>query len=196
MKRVSPERPKSPSKGPASNEAAGRPIGGFGLAANSVLLALASYSDGRATRSQLAALTGYSVRKSTLRMALSALRTRGLLTDDGLFVVIAEAGRRLAGPPPKPKTSAETIAMWRGKVKEAAALALFDVLVAAYLTSMSREDLAQRAGVRYEVSTFRVALSRLRVLGLIAESSDFVSAIADLFPPGKPDVRRLLGARA
>lgn len=157
--------------------------GDLGAAPSAVLEALASFKGGHATRRQVAALTGYSVRKSTLRNALSVLRTRELIETAGDDVVLTPAGRKLAGPPPAPKTTAETIAMWRAKL-EAAPLAILDALIDAYPNALSREEAGNRAGVDHTKSTLRNALSRLRVQGLIAENGTGLRASDELFPTG------------
>jgi len=132
----------------------------------------------------VAALAGYSARKSTWRNALSALRVGGLIeTPDGI-VALTPAGQKFVGPPPAPKTTAETIAMWRSKVRDAAPVALLDVLVAVHPRTLSREELGTRARVDHTKSTMRNALSRLRVQGLIEEESEGVKASDTLFPTG------------
>jgi hypothetical protein len=157
--------------------------GDLGQAPAAVLGALATYKDGRVTRKQVAALTGYSVRKSTLRNALSALRTRALIETPDDEVVLTAAGRKLAGPAPAPKSTAETIAMWRDKLEQAPR-ALLDVLVAAHPRFVDRTTLGTKAGVDPTKSTLRNALSRLRVQGLIDEQGDGARASDELFPTG------------
>jgi DNA-binding IclR family transcriptional regulator len=159
---------------------------GLGAAGSAVLAALGSFPDGRATRAQVAALSGYSVRRSTLRNALSALRKAGLIESSGSDdLALTKEGRKAAGPSPKPKNSAETIAMWRGIIKESAPLALFDVLVESHPNMIARRTLSIEAGINPDVSTFRNALSRLRTHGILDEQGDDVRLSDALFPSGK-----------
>ncbi len=151
-------------------------------APRAILAALGSLPDGHGTRKAIAALAGYSSRKSTIRNALSALRIRGLIESTGESLVLTPAGRSMAGPPKAPKTSAEMIAMWREKIRYAGPVALFDALIAAYPEPLTRDALGERAGVDPAKSTMRNALSRLRVQGLIVESDAGVVASDTLFP--------------
>jgi len=181
-------RPATPRVEPVTGRqsAAERPTGSveLGAAPRAVLEALGSLPERRASRNAVAALAGYSARKSTWRNALSALRVGGLIeTPDGI-VALTPAGQKFVGPPPAPKTTAETIAMWRSKVRDAAPVALLDVLVAVHPRTLSREELGTRARVDHTKSTMRNALSRLRVQGLIEEESEGVKASDTLFPTG------------
>jgi hypothetical protein len=157
----------------------------LGPAANAILTALASLPTGSASRSRVAALAGYSARKSTFRNALSTLRAAALMTSTDDTLTLTQAGRNLAGPAPARKTTNETIAMWRAKIKGPAPLALLDILVETYPERLDRDALGRRAKVDPAKSTFRNALSALRVQGLLDEQDMLVGASADLFPTGK-----------
>ncbi|MGD0053335.1 MAG: hypothetical protein ABSD03_16140 [Vulcanimicrobiaceae bacterium] len=176
---------RQPAPRPESAVCAPSDAGDLAVAPSAVLMAVAERPDGVATRAQVAALTGYSVRKSTLRNALSALRTRGLIETIDDEIQLTPAGRRLSGPPPRPKTTEETIALWRGKLASAP-LAVLDVLIASYPKFLTRDEAGTRASVDPTKSTLRNALSALRVQGLIEESGDELRASETLFPTGKP----------
>jgi hypothetical protein len=153
-------------------------------AARTLLIALGALPEGKTTRRALAALARMSPNKSTIRNALSDLRVRGLIETPGLAVNLTAAGRNIIGPVTQPHTTTATITMWREKVREASPRAIFDVLIASYPKPISREDLGSRAGIDWSKSTFRNALSRLRVQGLIEENEHGVCASHVLFPSG------------
>ena len=94
------------------------------------------------------------------------------------------AARALLGPQPTPKTTAETIAMWRAKIRHATPVAILNALVASYLQPLTRDELGARTGVDAAKSTMRNALSQLRVQGLIDENESGVAASESLFPSG------------
>lgn len=158
-------------------------LGDLGGAPAVVLKVLAQFRDGRSTRRQVAALSGYGARKSTLRNALSALRQRDLIVTDGEAISLSAAGRKLAGPAPAPRTTSETIALWRSKFG-GVPRSLFDVLVRAYPNPMAPEELAQRANVDPTKSTMRNAVSALSVHGILERRGRMLRVVDELFPTG------------
>jgi hypothetical protein len=177
-------RPERPVAGRQSAAIAPEILADPTTAPRAILEALGSLPDGRASRKAIAALAGYSSLKSTIRNALSALRIRGLIESTGDSLTLTPAARLLLGPQPTPKTSAETIAMWRSKIRHAAPVAILDALVASYPQPLTRDELGARTGVDAAKSTMRNALSQLRVQGIIDESESGVAASETLFPSG------------
>jgi hypothetical protein len=158
-------------------------LGDLPPAPSAILGAVAGTKDGQMTKRRICALTGYAPNKSTVRNALSTLRVRGLI-EAGDPIVLTAAGRALAGPPAQKRSSRETVAMWQAKITEPSPRAILDVLVEAYPTFLDRDDLAKKAGIRTDSSTFRNALSRLRVHGLVEDRDRTSRASEDLFPTG------------
>jgi len=158
-------------------------LGDLGGAPAIVIQVLSQFRDGKSTRRQVAALSGYGARKSTLRNALSALRQRDLIVTDGEAISLTAAGRKLAGPAPAPRTTAQTIAVWRSKFG-GVPRALFDELVRAHPNAIAPEELALRANVDPTKSTMRNAVSALSVHGILERRGRMLRVVDELFPTG------------
>jgi hypothetical protein len=156
----------------------------LGGAPAAILYVLAEFEDGRASRRLISARTGYAPGKSTIRNALSTLKQRGLIEVAGDDISLTPDGRRAAGPPPTPKSSEETIAIWRGKLGGGAPLALFEALVSEYPDAVPRDGLGEITGINPTTSTMRNALSKLRSNGLITDHGQSIRANDFLFPTG------------
>ena len=139
---------------------------------------LAQFPQGR-TRRQVAALAGLAARKSTIRNALSTLRTRGLIEEHGDQLVLTRAGATAAGGVAPLPTGPELVEHWRNEIGGGAPRRIFDVLIDRYPAELSRSDITALTGD--DGSTLRNALSKLRSLDLIAgdvrASDDLMEAI-------------------
>jgi len=120
------------------------------------------------SRSQLATLSGYSVKSSTVSVSLTAMRNAGVIEEgDGLFWP-SQAGFDEIGEVPPPPGPGELVATWR-RALSGAALAFFDVLAERNPQPLSREVLAREAGYSINSSTVSVSLTTLRRNGLLKE---------------------------
>lgn len=150
-------------------------------AARSVLAVLAQHPGGR-TRSQLALITGYSPKASTLDVALSRLRAAEYVTRGGIPTV-TEAGAAVAAEAdvePLPQGD-DLLAYWlQHKSLDKAARTILQILIERYPADLSRAEIAELAGYSPSASTIDVGLSRLRKLELVEgfhASQTFMEAI-------------------
>ncbi len=134
-------------------------------AASRVLAVLAQFPDGLDDR-YIAARAGVSRKKSTYRNALTDLRKRGYLRDQGgLRTLTAEGIAAAADTPPLP-TGPELLEYYRAQLGTGAARQIFEVLVERSPMALDRVALANMAGVDDAKSTFRNALTELRTWDL------------------------------
>lgn len=135
-----------------------------------IAAALARFPGGL-TKRQIAAHASIVQKTSTMRNALSSLRTAGLITESGDLVALTEAGVAAAGGvEPLPEGPA-LLEFWREKLggSSSAPRRIFEALVAAFPNGMERGYLAERAGIDQTTSTLRNALSELRRYDLMDE---------------------------
>jgi hypothetical protein len=174
--RATPPRPPSAR---ASSVAGVVAVEGLGQPELRVLTVLARYPGG-APKGWVAAIAGYSPRKSTIRNIASRLRTAGLmeqgepwrLTDTG---VAFAADRELEQLPNGPAL----YDYWLGEVGEGPRKVL-RVLVDAYPAELTKQDVCAVTGHDPALSTIRNDVSKLRTLGLIdgwRASDDLMEAI-------------------
>ena len=154
--RPAPQLPAATSEGPAA----------LGKADRMILATLAQHPEGL-SRVQVALLTGYTHKSSTIRNALGALRTAGFITKSGEPIQATAEGVAAAGdvellPPAGP----ELVAYWRSRLGQAER-SILDVLVDAYPADVTRQEIAERTGYTDGSSTIRNALGRLRSLALV-----------------------------
>lgn len=131
---------------------------------------------------RLAALSGYSPRKSTWRSVLARLRAQSLITPGGVDpIVITDAGRELIEPHlVELPTGPELLEWWCNELGEAKG-AVLRILVKAYPDVLSNVEAAEAAGYDPSRSTWRAVLAPMRAQGLIEglrPSDDFMEAIA------------------
>lgn len=143
-----------------------------------VLTALAQYPAGR-SRTQVAILTGYASSGGGFNNALSSLRTKQWIDGAGDLLRITGEGRKALGPfTPLPRGRA-LLQHWLGQLSKAERKAL-EELASVYPRTLSKEQLAHRAGYEPNGGGFNNALSRLRTLELIRGSRE-IKASEDLF---------------
>lgn len=133
-------------------------------AQRAILTVLAQFPDGR-TKRQLAMLAGYSAKGGGFNNALSSLRTLGLI-ERGEPILAAEAGLVALGEWEPLPEGAALISHWMSQLSRAESLAL-GVLLDAYPSSLTKTEIAERAGYAPDGGGFNNALSRLRTLELI-----------------------------
>lgn len=171
---------REPDEPPGHDERpTGRPVE-LPTAAAKMLVTLVQRHPMKLSRSQLAALSGYSVKSSTVSVSLTKLRNEGCIEEGDGLIWPSDLGFKVVGAPPEPMTSAELIESWRSSLT-AGARAFFNVLVEVYPERLNREELADRAGYSISSSTVSVSLTTLRRNGLLDESGNTISLIGDLF---------------
>ena len=188
-----PENPTpsvaTPTPRAAASRDTGRQIDGSGptlpLAASNgalpraerlILTTLAQYPAGR-TKVQVAILTGYAVGGGGFSNAISALRTKGFLAGDAARLTATRAGVSALGSfEPLPSGQA-LLAHWLGQLGKAERKAL-ETLAEAYPRTLSKVQLANRAGYEPNGGGFNNALSRLRTLELISGRAELKASDA------------------
>lgn len=183
-----PARPASPPPRPPIAARAPAPAaqsthdqstdGKFGKAERAMLTVLAQHPTGR-TRTQLALLSGYSIRSSTLSNALGALRSAGHVTKAGEPIQATEAGIEALGDYEPLPAGAALHDWWASRLSKAER-AVLDVLTDAWPAELDRDTVAGRTGYSAVSSTLSNALGKLRSLELVdgwRASDEFVQAI-------------------
>jgi hypothetical protein len=142
------------------------------------LTALAQYPQGR-SKVQIAILTGYAVNGGGFANALGALRSAGRIEGASDRLTITQAGLAALGPfEPLPRGRA-LLDYWLGQLGKAERKAL-EALAEVYPRTLSKAQLAARAGYEADGGGFNNALGKLRSLELIAGRGE-IRASEDLF---------------
>jgi hypothetical protein len=143
-----------------------------------ILCALAQYPQGR-SKVQAAILTGYSVNGGGFANALGALRSAGRINGSSDRLVITEVGLAALGPfEPLPRGH-DLLQHWYRQLGKAERKAL-EALVEVYPRTLSKAQVAARAGYEAEGGGFNNALGKLRSLELVSGRGE-MSASEDLF---------------
>ena len=134
------------------------------------------------TRAQLGTLAKVKRTGGTFSDYFSKLRTSGFIEEDSAGLVsITQAGLDYMGEVPnEPVTVEEIRAMYRNALK-AGARRMFDVLIEEKGNWITREELAERAGITMSGGTFSDYLSSLRTNGLADVQGGSVRASDTLF---------------
>jgi hypothetical protein len=143
-----------------------------------VLTALAQYPAGR-SKTQVAILTGYASNGGGFNNALSSCRSRGFLEGPADALIILPSGLAALGTFDPLPHGAALLRHWLGQLSKAEKKAL-EALVEVYPRSLSKVQLANRAGYEPDGGGFNNALSRLRTLELIGGRGE-LKASEDLF---------------
>lgn len=143
-----------------------------------ILTALAQYPDGR-TKTQVAVLTGYAVTGGGFLNALGALRTKGWIEGRDALQATAAGIAALGTFEPLPHGDA-LLQHWRGQLGKAER-SILDALTFRYPGTMTRDELAARAGYAADGGGFNNAIGRLRTLELIGGDRAALRASDDLF---------------
>lgn len=129
-----------------------------------ILAALAQYPRGR-SKTQVAILTGYSHKGGAFNNYLSALRSKGLIEGSGDNLRMTASGLATGPYEPLP-TGQELINYWLSQLGKAERSTL-RILIDAYPSALTKEEVASRAGYEPSGGGFNNALSKLRTLELI-----------------------------
>jgi hypothetical protein len=130
-----------------------------------IVTALAQYGKGR-SKVQVAVLTGYAVSGGGFNNYLGALRSRELITSDGDNLRITANGVRELGSWEPLPAGPGLIDYWRSRLGKAERLIL-ETLTEIYPATLTKEELAARAGYEPNGGGFNNALGRLRTLELV-----------------------------
>lgn len=132
------------------------------------------------TRNKIAIFAGYSVKSGHIDNTLGALRSKGWATGGNSGVKITESGLQALGEFEPLPTGEQLRAYWLGEVDKAGSTFL-KILFDVYPDTISRNDLAEKAG--YSPSSGHVdnTLGRLRSLDLAEGRNDGIKASDDLF---------------
>ncbi len=172
-------QPRPAPARPAHNGAAAASDAKLGRAEQAILTVLAQHPAGR-TRTQLALLTGYSIKSSSLSNALGALRSAGLVSPKGEPIVATPVGLNLAATlDVEPLPTGRDLYEWWASRLGRAERAVLDVLAASWPSALDRDQIAERAGYSATSSSLSNALGKLRSLELVtgwAASDDFMEA--------------------
>ena len=118
---------------------------------------------GKASASQLAVLSGYSVKSSGFGIALHDLRVAGFATHSGAAYEVTEAGRKLAGEVGPPQGGQALAQHWLERLSTCEGTLLRVLL---RVGKISREELARESRYSSRSSGFGCAISSLLSLGL------------------------------
>lgn len=179
MPSLMPSAPKPARTPPAKKdpEASGPKLP---KAETALLLVLLQWPEGR-TRSQISILSGYSLKSSSFKNALSALRSGGLIVSHGTDGFKAtDAGRArlesLGITIPPPPTGEVVLGWWMEKLPRAEAV-IFSAIMSEYRATVTTplapgpelgfEQVSSLSGYSSNSSSFKNALSKLRTLDLI-----------------------------
>jgi hypothetical protein len=142
-----------------------------------ILQVLAQYPDGR-TKRQVAVLTGYAIRGGGFNNALSRLRSLTYIEGRDTLTITQVGMDAVENWEPLP-TGPALLDYWLGQLPKAER-AILEVLTQEYPRSLSKEDVAERAGYEVRGGGFNNAVSRLRTLELIDGRGE-LRASDDLF---------------
>jgi hypothetical protein len=134
-----------------------------------MLTILAQFSEGlRDTR--LGLLAKLSPKGGSFDTYLSRFKSQGYIERNSRFTHITPAGLQAVGPVEALPTGDSLFQYWRERVGANSGAGRFlDVLRRAYPNAVSRQDLAQHAGIHIEGGSFDTYLSRIRALDLVTE---------------------------
>jgi uncharacterized protein len=133
------------------------------------------------TRNQVALFAGYSSRSAHVDNVLSSLRTAGYVERSRGDIRITPAGLTALGEF-EPLPSGDRLRdYWMLEAGGAAEAAFLKVVFEAYPGSLTRDEIAQRAGYSTTSAHVDNVLSRLRSLDLITGGRSAISASGELF---------------
>jgi DNA-binding IclR family transcriptional regulator len=173
-----PPRREAPQRAAiASGDLSGGPM--------KMLEALAGARDGRAKRTQLGMLAGFSAGGGTFAKYLSTLRSAGLVEGDGSTLVITAEGAARVGKTVRSINTAEVHSMWRAKLG-GGPRKMLDALIGVWPHGLSKAELGEETGFEPSGGTFAKYLSTLSGLDLVERRGGTLVATDALFPTGAP----------
>lgn len=150
----------------------------LGKAERAVLTVLVQHPEGR-TKTQIALLSGYSIKSSAIGNALGRLRSLGYATKGGTITQATPEGVAALGDVEPLPTGAALLEHWRSQLGKAEKACL-DVFVDAWPEHLDKATVADRTGYSASSSAIGNALGRLRSLELVdgwKASDDLMASI-------------------
>lgn len=165
-----PVAPPAPPEHTSAEPVGADPDFRLGKAHRAILRVLAQSPDGRERR-PVAVLAGYSSKAGHFSNALGELRRAGLI-EPGMPLRITDAGLEALGPDWEPlPTGVALIDYWMGQLGKAER-EILRALLEVYPESLTRAEIAERAGYQPKAGHFGNSLGRLRSLELISGSGE------------------------
>lgn len=150
----------------------------LGKAERKILTVLVQFPEGR-TKTQVAVLSGYSVKSSGLSNALGRLRSLGYATKGGQVTQATPEGVAALGDVEPLPTGQALVDHWMGQLGKAERMVLA-AMMDAYPAEMSKQEVADAAGYSATSSGLSNALGKLRSLDLVhgwVVSDDLMDAV-------------------
>lgn len=132
------------------------------------------------TRNKIAIFSGYSVKSGHIDNTLGGLRSKGYASGGNSAITITQAGLDALGAYQPMPTGAELRQYWINEMDKAGATFL-GILYDIYPGTISRNDLAERAGYSPQSGHVDNTLGKLRSFELAVGRNDAISASSDLF---------------
>lgn len=147
-----------------------------------ILKAIARRHPTQLTLSEIATLSGRSIKSSSFHTAISLMKRWDYITGTKRGFNMTESGLNYLGDdmPSQPQTTAELLAMWQGALQEGE-YKLLDLLVGVYPDSLSKVELSELSGYSIKSSSFSGWLGRLARNGLMEKTDDGYTASPTLF---------------
>lgn len=154
----------------------------FRKGARRMVEVLARHHPMRMTKTQLGTLAKVKASGGTFSTYLGELRRAGVvdLDADGLLVITPSGLEAAGAVAPEPMSTEEIVAIWRSSLR-AGARRMLDVLIEAHPEGVSRDQLAEAAGIEVSGGTFSTYLGQLRRNGLAEVAGDRIRAGSALF---------------
>lgn len=124
------------------------------------------------TRARLGALSGTSPKRSTFRLAMSRLRKGGLVAEHGDMIELTTLGKSAALDVPGVPSGQDAIDYYRAKIGAGATRDFFECLLKHRDSTLTAEKIQTETGLDPKISTFRLAVSTLRSMGLLEGNRD------------------------
>jgi uncharacterized protein len=148
-----------------------------------MLKAAAMFHPEKITKTRMAAIARLSHSSGSFSTYLSTLKRDGLLIGEGNVFTITEEGLRKAGDvDPLPTDPQELVNLWCGIIGDnGGAARILRTLANNYPSEMTRQNVAESAGMSSTSGSFSTYLSTLKRNGLITISGQSIKASEDLF---------------
>jgi hypothetical protein len=157
-------RATAPSAAPADGSS---PTGGL----RRILIALAQRPNGLTNR-QIGVRAGLSSKGGTFSTYLSRARTNGWIEGDKSAIRITEAGKDALQTWEDLPGGEQLYQYWLGQLGESGAARILRALYEAYPNTLTKNEVADRAGISAAGGSFSTYLSRLRSLELITGNKE------------------------
>jgi uncharacterized protein len=138
----------------------------FGKCERAILTVLAKRNGKLSSKSQIAILSGYSIKSSSFTNALSKLRTQDFIRGTGNNIIITQRGIESIGEIDPLPTGSELHNYWCSNLPKAESLIL-KCIISNYPQFLSKDRISELTGYSTSSSSFMNALSKLRTLELI-----------------------------